>query len=155
MHIHQQNHWNDTSFYWYQSYNWYQWTIGLTNRIRLCILDMCVKSTRDQGSTIENSESGIWNHEKYTLYFTLYNLLFFQINHLEPSLTNSVFRFCDFVSYSRFHVFAILIPRVISKAWRQSSRVLAWLGSKHLLNQASVSCSILLEMLWKIARDLV
>ena len=22
--------------------NWYQWTIGLTNRIRLCILEMCV-----------------------------------------------------------------------------------------------------------------
>ena len=41
MHIHQQNHWNDISFYWYQSYHWYQWTIGLTNRIRLCTLDMC------------------------------------------------------------------------------------------------------------------
>ena len=41
MHIHQQNHWNDILFYWYQSYHWYQWTIGLTNRIRLCILDMC------------------------------------------------------------------------------------------------------------------
>ena len=27
--------------YWYQSYHWYQWTIGLTNRIRLCTLDMC------------------------------------------------------------------------------------------------------------------
>ena len=38
MHIHQQNHWNDTIFYWY---HWYQWTISLTNRIRLCILDMC------------------------------------------------------------------------------------------------------------------
>ena len=37
MHIHQQNHWNDILFYWYQSYHW---TIGLTNRIRLCILDM-------------------------------------------------------------------------------------------------------------------
>ena len=35
MHIHQQNHWNDIPFYWYQ------WTIGLTNRICLCILDMC------------------------------------------------------------------------------------------------------------------
>ena len=34
------NHWNDVLFYWYQSYHWYQWTIGLTNRIRLCILDM-------------------------------------------------------------------------------------------------------------------
>ena len=41
MHIHQQNHWNDILFYWYQSYHWYQGTIGLTNRIRLCILDMC------------------------------------------------------------------------------------------------------------------
>ena len=41
MHIHQQNHWNDILFYWYQSYHWYQWTISLTNRIRLCILDMC------------------------------------------------------------------------------------------------------------------
>ena len=31
-----------TSFvYWYQSYHWYQGTIGLTNRIGLCILDMC------------------------------------------------------------------------------------------------------------------
>ena len=35
MYIHQQNHWNDIPFYWYQ------WTIGLTNRICLCILDMC------------------------------------------------------------------------------------------------------------------
>ena len=41
MHIHQQNHWNDIPFYWYRSYHWYQWTIGLTNRICLCILDMC------------------------------------------------------------------------------------------------------------------
>ena len=41
MHIHQWNHWNDISFYWYQLYHWYHWTIGLTNRIRLCILDMC------------------------------------------------------------------------------------------------------------------
>ena len=39
------NHWNDILFYWYQSYHWYQWTIGLTNRIRLCILDMCGGST--------------------------------------------------------------------------------------------------------------
>ena len=37
MHIHQQNHWNDILFYWYQSYHWYQWTIRLTNRIRLCM----------------------------------------------------------------------------------------------------------------------
>ena len=44
MHIHQQNHWNDILFYWYQSYHWYQWTIGLTNRIRLCILDICETS---------------------------------------------------------------------------------------------------------------
>ena len=29
MHIHQQNHWNDVLFYWYQSCHWYQWTIGL------------------------------------------------------------------------------------------------------------------------------
>ena len=42
MHIHQQNHWNDTLFYWY---HWYQWTISLTNRIRLCILDMCVNNS--------------------------------------------------------------------------------------------------------------
>ena len=42
MHIHQQNHWNDILSYWYQSYHWYQWTIGLTNRIRLSILVMCV-----------------------------------------------------------------------------------------------------------------
>ena len=44
MNIHQQNHWNDITLYWYQSNHsnhWYQWTIGLTNRIRLCILDMC------------------------------------------------------------------------------------------------------------------
>ena len=37
MHMHQQNHWNRVLFYWYQSYHWYQWTISLTNRIRLCI----------------------------------------------------------------------------------------------------------------------
>ena len=41
MHIHQQNQWDYIIFYWYQSYHWYQWTMGLTNRIRLCILDMC------------------------------------------------------------------------------------------------------------------
>ena len=41
MHIHQQNHWNDILFYWYQSYHW---TIGLTNRVGLYILDMCVPS---------------------------------------------------------------------------------------------------------------
>ena len=41
MHIHRQNHWNDILFYWYQAYHWYQWTISLTNRICLCILDMC------------------------------------------------------------------------------------------------------------------
>ena len=41
MHMHQQNHWNRVLFYWYQLYHWYQWTISLTNRIRLCILDMC------------------------------------------------------------------------------------------------------------------
>ena len=29
MHIHQQNHWNDILFYWYQSYHWYQWTIEI------------------------------------------------------------------------------------------------------------------------------
>ena len=29
MHIHQQNHWNDIIFYWYQSYHWYQRTIGI------------------------------------------------------------------------------------------------------------------------------
>ena len=29
MHIHQQNHWNDIIFYWYQSYHWYQWTIEI------------------------------------------------------------------------------------------------------------------------------
>ena len=40
MHIHQQNHWNDILFYWYQSYHWYQWTISLTNRIRLGILEI-------------------------------------------------------------------------------------------------------------------
>ena len=44
MHIHQQNHWNDTLFYWY---HWYQWTISLTNRIRLCILDMCEELTKN------------------------------------------------------------------------------------------------------------
>ena len=37
MHMHQQNHWNDILFYWYQAYHWYQWTIILTNRICLCI----------------------------------------------------------------------------------------------------------------------
>ena len=41
MHMHQQNHWNRVLFYWYQSYHWHQWTISLTNRIRLCLLDMC------------------------------------------------------------------------------------------------------------------
>ena len=41
MHIHQQNHWNRVLFYWYQSYHWHQWTISLTNRIRLCLLDTC------------------------------------------------------------------------------------------------------------------
>ena len=41
MHMHQQKHWNRVLFYWYQSYHWYQWTISLTNRIRLCLLDMC------------------------------------------------------------------------------------------------------------------
>ena len=30
MHIHQENHWNDIIFYWYQSYHWYQWTIRIT-----------------------------------------------------------------------------------------------------------------------------
>ena len=29
MHIHQQNHWSDMLFYWYESYHWYQWTIGI------------------------------------------------------------------------------------------------------------------------------
>ena len=29
MHIHQQNHWKDMLFYWYQSYHLYQWTIGI------------------------------------------------------------------------------------------------------------------------------
>ena len=29
MHIHQRNHWNDMLFYWYQSYHWYQRTIGI------------------------------------------------------------------------------------------------------------------------------
>ena len=29
MHIRQQNHWNDIIFYWYQSYHWSQWTIGI------------------------------------------------------------------------------------------------------------------------------
>ena len=48
MHIHQQNHWNGILFYWYQSYHWYQWTIGLTNRIRLCILDMCGDTCREK-----------------------------------------------------------------------------------------------------------
>ena len=43
MHMHQQNHWNRVLFYWYQSYHRYQWTISLTNRIRLCLLDMCEK----------------------------------------------------------------------------------------------------------------
>ena len=28
-------------FYWYQSYHWYKWAIGLTNRIRLGVLEMC------------------------------------------------------------------------------------------------------------------
>ena len=46
MHIHQQNHWKDILFYWYQSYHWHQWTIGLTNRIRLCILDMGPKNLK-------------------------------------------------------------------------------------------------------------
>ena len=41
MHTHQQNYWNDILYYWYQSYHWYQWTIRLTNRIRLCILEKC------------------------------------------------------------------------------------------------------------------
>ena len=50
MHIHQQNHLNDIIFYWYQSYHWYQWTIGLTNRIRLCILDMCGVQITTQNS---------------------------------------------------------------------------------------------------------
>ena len=44
MHMHQQNHWNRVRFYWYQSYHWHQWTISLTNRIRLCLLDMCDNS---------------------------------------------------------------------------------------------------------------
>ena len=29
MHIHQYNHWNRVLFHWYQSYHWYQWTIGI------------------------------------------------------------------------------------------------------------------------------
>ena len=29
MHIHQQNHWNDIIFYWYQLHQWYQQTIGI------------------------------------------------------------------------------------------------------------------------------
>jgi len=48
LHIHQQNHWNEIIFYWYQSYHWYQWTIGLTNRICLWILDMCEKTIHHQ-----------------------------------------------------------------------------------------------------------
>ena len=31
---------------------------------------------RDQGSTIKNTESGIWNHEKYTLRSTLGTLFY-------------------------------------------------------------------------------
>ena len=44
MHIHQQNHWSDIPFYWYQ------WTIGLTNRICLCILDI-VEVPKQDGET--------------------------------------------------------------------------------------------------------
>ena len=51
MHMHQQNHWNRVLFYWYQSYHWHQWTISLTNRIRLCLLDMCVRT---------RSSSAVW-----------------------------------------------------------------------------------------------
>ena len=46
------NHWIDILFYWYQSYHWYQWTIGLTNRIRLCILDMCGEVRSSSGIRI-------------------------------------------------------------------------------------------------------
>ena len=51
MHMHQQNHWNRVLFYWYQSYHWYQWTISLTNRIRLCILDMCGVNSNETNLT--------------------------------------------------------------------------------------------------------
>ena len=51
--------------------------------------------------------------EKYTLYFRICNFFFVQIKHLEPSFTNSVFRFRDFVSYSG--LIAIVLPRVICR----------------------------------------
>ena len=41
MHIHQQNHWNDIIFYWYQLYHWYQWTIGQTI-VSVCVYWTCV-----------------------------------------------------------------------------------------------------------------
>ena len=50
---------------------------------------------------------------KYTLYFRICNFFFVQIKHLEPSFTNSVFRFRDFVSYSG--LIAIVLPRVICR----------------------------------------
>ena len=47
----------------------------------------------------------------YTLEFVIF--FFVQIKHLEPSFTNSVFRFRDFVSYSG--LIAIVLPRVICR----------------------------------------
>ena len=51
--------------------------------------------------------------EKYTLYFRICNFFFVQIKHLEPSFTNSVFRFRHFVSYSG--LIAVVLPRVICR----------------------------------------
>lgn len=53
---------------------------------------------------------------KYTIYFTICNFFFFQIKLLEPSFTNSVFGFRDFVSYSG--LIAVVLLRVI---WRHES----------------------------------
>ena len=55
MHIHQQNHWNDTLFYWYQR------TISLTNSIRLCILDMCAMPTQQVQPTLQERATAAAN----------------------------------------------------------------------------------------------
>ena len=44
MHINQQNHWNDSLFYWYQLHHWYQWTIGIA-----------LYPVRSHGKTINNT----------------------------------------------------------------------------------------------------
>ena len=88
MHIHQQNHWNDIICYWYQSYHWYQWTMGLTNRIRLCILDMCGVQITTQNMKRREVCSVITqqNHGKYKRRKGRTNLKRLKLIEIRPTL---------------------------------------------------------------------